>query len=186
MTAAEPLCTLRLRVNGDAVEVATRPSRTLLELLRYDLGLTGTKQGCDKGDCGACTVIIDGHTALSCLTLALDAEDRSVETTESLRHFPVADPILDAFDRFGAGQCGFCTPGMVMTAKSLLDRDPDPSRETVRLAISGNLCRCTGYRPIVEAVLLAAKIRRGEAKSGEGRPGAGSSEALPSLEKRSK
>jgi carbon-monoxide dehydrogenase small subunit len=154
---SEALVTLSLRVNGDDVRVAVRPSQTLLEVLRVGLELTGTKQGCDKGDCGACTVLLDGEPVLACLTLAVTCEGRVVQTVESLTR---EDPLVDAFDCHGAGQCGFCTPGMLMTAKGLLAKQQRPSREAIRQAISGNLCRCTGYGPIVEAIADAADGRR--------------------------
>lgn len=172
--AREPLDALspmRLRVNGDELELAVRPSRTLLELLRYDLDLIGTRQGCDKGDCGACTVLLDGAPQLACLTLALHCEGRSITTVESLSGPPKLDPLLDAFDRCGAGQCGFCTPGMLMTATALLRDDRSPSRDAIRKAISGNLCRCTGYGAIVSAIDLAGRIQRGEEPSGVDLPG---------------
>ncbi len=169
---AEGWVPIRLRVNDDPVETFTRPSRTLLEMLRYDLDLVGTRQGCDKGDCGACTVLIDGKPQLSCLTLAVHCDEREVTTVESLKGPPDLDPLLDAFDRCGAGQCGFCTPGMLMTATALLHQNACPSRDDVRRALSGNLCRCTGYGAIVTAVELAAKIRRGDEPSGVDMPGA--------------
>ncbi len=153
----EPLATLRLKINGDPIEVATRPSRTLLEMLRYDLDLIGTKQGCDKGDCGACTVLVDGRPVLSCLTLALSCQGKEVTTVEKLRAGKDLEPLLDAFDRHGAGQCGFCTPGMLMAAKALLTNEPRPTRERIKLALSGNLCRCTGYTAILDAVEDAAR-----------------------------
>lgn len=140
---------ITLTINGDLTELFVHPSQTLLEVLRYDLGLIGTKQGCDKGDCGACTVLLDGEPVLGCLTLAVSCAGRSVTTVESI---PRADLLLESFDCHGAGQCGFCTPGMLMTAKGLLSKEKTPSRETIRTAISGNLCRCTGYGPIVEAI----------------------------------
>ena len=176
----EPLVPLRLEINGDAVEIAVRPSRTLLEMLRYDLDLIGTKQGCDKGDCGACTVLLDGQPMLSCLTLALSCAGRKVTTVEALKGAPSLEPLLDAFDRLGAGQCGFCTPGMLVTAKGLLLKDKNPTREVIREAISGNLCRCTGYGPIVDAIELAAKIERGEEAPGVDLPGANAGKPLPS------
>jgi carbon-monoxide dehydrogenase small subunit len=154
---------VELTVNGDRKTVAVPAHFTLLEALRYGLGLTGSKQGCDKGDCGACTVILDGEAVLSCLTLALDADGREVKTVEMLAGAPHIDPLLDCFDRVGGGQCGFCTPGMLMSATALLDRNPRPTRDEIKLAISGNLCRCTGYGKIVDAVEIAAAIRRGEA-----------------------
>jgi carbon-monoxide dehydrogenase small subunit len=162
---------VRLRVNGEPVERAVRPSRTLLEMLRYDLDLVGTKQGCDKGDCGACTVLVDGKAVLSCLTLAAARDGKEVSTVESLPVVPKLDPLLDAFDRLGAGQCGFCTPGMLASARALLAEHPEPSREQIRVAISGNLCRCTGYGPIVEAVHLASRIARGDDPGGFVRQG---------------
>ncbi|HQY60309.1 MAG TPA: 2Fe-2S iron-sulfur cluster-binding protein [Polyangiaceae bacterium] len=162
---AEPQEPLQLVINGDNVRTSVAPSRTLLELLRYDLDLTGTKQGCDKGDCGACTVLVDGEPVLACLTLALMCHGRQVTTVESLSGAPSLDGLLDAFDRRGAGQCGFCTPGMLMSAKALLARDKRPTRAAVRAAISGNLCRCTGYGAIVDAVMDEAARARGERAS---------------------
>jgi 2-isopropylmalate synthase len=149
-----------MRVNGETVELVAKPGRTLLELLRYDLDLVGTKQGCDEGDCGACTVLLDGEPVLACLTLALSCAGRDVATVDALAGSPTLDPLLDAFDRTGAGQCGFCTSGMLMSAKALLAREPCPSRQRIREAISGNLCRCTGYGPIVDAIEIAAGVRQ--------------------------
>ncbi len=181
----DPLVPLRMRVSGSPVQIAVHPRRTLLEALRYDLDLIGTKQGCDKGDCGACTVVMDGRAVLSCLTLALDAEGCNVTTVESLAGAPHLDPLLDCFDRAGGGQCGFCTPGMLMSATALLDRSPRPSRDEIALAISGNLCRCTGYGRIVDAIEQAAAIRRGEAQGGGDLPGtANVPPPLPSNTKR--
>ncbi len=167
----ERLVPMSITVGDGRVDLAVPPRRTLLEALRYDLDLVGTKQGCDKGDCGACTVIVDGVAVLSCLTLALDADGKHVRTVETLEGAPHIDALLDGFDRAGGGQCGFCTPGMLMTATALLDRNARPSRDEIKVAISGNLCRCTGYGKIVDAIELAAKIRRGEAAAGEGLPG---------------
>ena len=149
--------TLRFRVNGDPVEVGVRDRETLLEVLRGRLGLTGTKQGCDVGDCGSCTVLLDGEPVLSCLTLAADVEGREVLTIEGLARGDELHPLQQAFLDAGAVQCGYCTPGMILTAKALLDRNPRPSRGEIRAALSGNLCRCTGYRKIVDAVELAAR-----------------------------
>jgi 2-isopropylmalate synthase len=160
VTPPEPTMPVRIRINGESRTLNVRPSRTLLEVLRYDLDLIGTKQGCDEGDCGACTVLVDGEPTLSCLTLAASCNDRDVVTVEALSGAPSLDPLLDAFDRTGAGQCGFCTPGMLMSAKALLARDPRPSRQSIRQAISGNLCRCTGYGPIVDAIEIAAGTRQ--------------------------
>jgi len=143
-------------VNGRRREVAVAPTRSLLAMLREDLGLRGTKQGCNEGDCGACTVLLDGVPVNSCLVLALEVEGREVATIEGLAPGPRLHPIQEAFVAVGAVQCGFCTPGMVLTAKALLDRNPHPTRAEVREALSGNLCRCTGYQKIVDAILVAA------------------------------
>lgn len=148
---------LQLHVNGESYEVLTEIHRTLLEVLREDIGLTGTKRGCDLGACGACTVLIDGRLHLSCLTLAVDAQGKEVLTIEGLSHNGNLHPLQRAFIEKGAIQCGFCTPGMILTAKALLDEQPHPSEEEVKRAISGNLCRCTGYVKIVEAILTAAE-----------------------------
>jgi len=159
---------MKLRVNGDAHELAAPDHWTLLEVLRYRLGLIGSKQGCDKGDCGACTVLVDGKPWLSCLTLASTVEDREITTIEGLMPAHVradgmgADPVQDAFDRCGALQCGFCQPGMMLSARALLDRNPRPSRAEIREALAGNLCRCTGYTQIFEAVELAVAEAAGE------------------------
>jgi aerobic-type carbon monoxide dehydrogenase small subunit (CoxS/CutS family) len=160
---------LRLLVNGDAVEVAAPSHWTLLEVLRYRLGLTGSKQGCDKGDCGACTVLLDGKPVLSCITLAGAVEGRDVTTIEGLMPAHVraggtgADPVQDAFDRCGALQCGFCQPGMMLSARALLNRNSCPTRAEIRDALAGNLCRCTGYTQIVEAVELVVAEAAGVA-----------------------
>jgi len=139
------------------------PATTLLEALRYHLGLTGTKQGCDKGDCGACTVLVDGEPVLACITLALACEGRMITTVEGLASPGAPHPLQDAFDRTGGAQCGFCTPGMLMSAVALLRRNASPSRGQIAHALSGNLCRCTGYTKIFEAVELAARELRGRA-----------------------
>lgn len=151
----------QLEVNGDAQPVSAPDHWTLLEVLRYRLGLTGSKQGCDKGDCGACTVLVDGRPVLACLTLARASEGRAITTIEGLMpaHLRAggtgADPLQQAFDRCGALQCGFCQPGMILSAKALLARNACPTRAEIRHALSGNLCRCTGYTQILEAVELA-------------------------------
>jgi len=146
----------RLEVNGDARECAVTPNTTLLEALRYALGLTGSKQGCDKGDCGACTVVMDGEPVLACITLALASEGRRITTVEGLARGGTPHPLQSAFDETGGAQCGFCTPGMLMSAWALLEREARPSRDQIARALSGNLCRCTGYTKIFEAVELAA------------------------------
>lgn len=158
---------LRFTVNGDAVEVAVEPRMTLLECLRYELGLIGSKQGCDKGDCGACTVLVEGRPTLSCITVACAAEGRSVTTVEGLARGGRLHPLQDAFDLKGAAQCGFCTPGILMSAAALLNQNSEPTVDDVRLALSGNLCRCTGYTKIVEAVLDAAATLRAARSAGE-------------------
>jgi aerobic-type carbon monoxide dehydrogenase small subunit (CoxS/CutS family) len=151
----------RLRVNGDLRECAITPNTTLLEALRYGLGLTGSKQGCDKGDCGACTVVVDGEPVLSCISLALAFEGREVTTIEGVSEGGKPHPLQDAFDVTGGAQCGFCTPGILMSAWALLRKNPSPSRTEIALALSGNLCRCTGYTKIFEAVERAAESLRG-------------------------
>jgi carbon-monoxide dehydrogenase small subunit len=153
----------RLHVNGDLRDCALEPATTLLEALRYRLGLTGSKQGCDKGDCGACTVLLDGEPVLACLTLALACEGREITTVEGLASPGAPSALQDAFDRTGGAQCGFCTPGMLMSATALLRRNPAPTRDEITQALSGNLCRCTGYTKILEAVELAAAELRGRA-----------------------
>ncbi len=151
---------LRFRLNGRPVETPCPDPRILLDLLREDLELTGTKRGCDLGTCGCCTVLIDGRPTLSCLTLARLAEDHDVTTVEGVSPAQGLSPVQAAFVRYGATQCGFCTPGFVMTATALLRENPHPNREEIVRAIAGNLCRCTGYTKIVEAIDAAA---RGEA-----------------------
>ncbi|MGH7163497.1 MAG: (2Fe-2S)-binding protein [Planctomycetota bacterium] len=158
--------TLPLRVNGETQEVAFLPHKTLLEVLREDMGLTGTKHGCELGECGTCTVLVDGEPALSCLVLGLEAEGRDITTIEGLAGAGGPHPLQTAFAELNAAQCGYCTPGFLLAAKSLLDRDPAPSRETIRDELSGNLCRCTGYVKIYEAVEQAAARLRGEAGDG--------------------
>jgi aerobic-type carbon monoxide dehydrogenase small subunit (CoxS/CutS family) len=148
---------VELQVNGVSEEVLTPLHWTLLEVLRYQMNLTGTKQGCDKGDCGACTVMVDGEAILACLTLAVECENREIVTIEGLASPTALDPVQDAFDRCGALQCGFCQPGMMLSARALLDHTPHPCREDIEQALGGNLCRCTGYTKIVEAVEMAAK-----------------------------
>ena len=148
---------VELSVNGHTFQVEIEAHRTLLEVLRRDLGLTGTKEGCDGGECGACTILIDGRAVLSCLTLAVEAQGREITTIEGLADKDTLDPIQNAFIESGAIQCGFCTPGMIMSAKGLLNRNSTPTLQEIRESISGNLCRCTGYHSIMEAVKAAAE-----------------------------
>jgi len=150
---------LKLHVNGEEFEILTEVHKTLLEVLREDLGLTGTKRGCDLGACGACTVLIDGKPHLSCLTLAADVQGKIITTIEGLSQNEKSHPLQTAFVGKGAIQCGFCTSGMLMSAKALLDKTPDPTEEDIRTSLSGNFCRCTGYVQIVEAVQMAAKAK---------------------------
>ncbi|MGC2288648.1 MAG: (2Fe-2S)-binding protein [Thermoplasmata archaeon] len=146
---------LRLEINGQPIEVPSPPERILLDLLREDLNLTGTKRGCDLGTCGCCTVLLDGRPALSCLTLAALAEGKAITTIEGVSSGTGLHPVQRAFVEHGATQCGFCTPGFVLSAVALLRDHPHASRDEVVDAISGNLCRCTGYTKIVEAILAA-------------------------------
>lgn len=162
----------RLRVNGDVREAAAAPNTTLLEALRYGLGLTGSKQGCDKGDCGACTVVVEGEAILACISLAFAYHDGpEIRTVEGLARNGVPHPLQDELDQAGGAQCGFCTPGILMSAWALLERNPRPSRDEIAHALSGNLCRCTGYTKIFEAVERAARRRGEDAAAGVARPG---------------
>ena len=144
------------QANGEPHEVAFLPHKTLLEVLREDLGLTGTKHGCELGECGACAVLIDDQPVLSCLVLALECDGRAVTTVEGLARGGELHPLQRAFAALGGSQCGYCSPGMLVSAKALLDRNPTPSREDIRQALAGNLCRCTGYNQIIDAVAAAA------------------------------
>ena len=148
---------IQIKVNGQLYVRETDEHKTLLRFLRDDLGLTGTKEGCGAGECGACTVILNGRVVNSCLVLAAEADGAEVETVEGEAKDGKLSPLQKAFDRHHAVQCGFCTPGMILAAKALLDRNPEPSEDEIKEAIDGNLCRCTGYVQIVEAVKLAAK-----------------------------
>lgn len=151
-----------LRVNGEPHEVAFAPHKTLLEVLREDLGLTGTKHGCELGECGTCTILVDGKPVLSCLVLALEAVGHEIVTIEGMADGPKLHPLQDAFAELGAAQCGYCTPGFLLTAKALLEHEKCPSRARIQDALAGNLCRCTGYLKIFEAVEVAAARMRGE------------------------
>lgn len=143
---------IRLNVNDKDYEIAVKPNQTLADIIREDIGLTGTKKGCEVGECGTCTVILDGKPVNSCLVLAVQADGKTVLTIEGLETDQGLHPIQQAFVEKGAVQCGFCTSGMILSAKSLLDRNPDADEKEIRSAISGNLCRCTGYQKIVEAI----------------------------------
>ena len=153
--------TIQLTINGEPVEAAVSTNQTLVQFLREDMGLTGTKHGCGLGDCGACTVLMDGKAVNSCLVLAIQADGTAIMTIEGLAENGNLHPLQQAFVDKGAIQCGFCTPGMILSAKALLDEKPNPSELEIRTAISGNLCRCTGYQKIVQAVDEAAKVIRG-------------------------
>jgi carbon-monoxide dehydrogenase small subunit len=154
---------MKLRVNGEEHEVLFPSYKTLLEVLREDLNLTGTKHGCELGECGACAVLVDGEPLLACLELAVQCEGRDIQTVEGLASGTELHPLQAAFADHGGSQCGYCTSGMLMTAKALLDKEPAPSRERIKEALSGNLCRCTGYQQIWESVEEAARRMR-EAK----------------------
>jgi carbon-monoxide dehydrogenase small subunit len=151
-----------LRVNGESHQVAFPPHHTLLEVLREELDLTGTKHGCELGECGTCTVLLDGTPVLSCLVLATDAAGREIRTIEGLAGGPELHPLQQAFADLGAAQCGYCTPGFLLVAQALLAQNPEPDRATIEAELAGNLCRCTGYLKIYEAVELAAARLRGE------------------------
>src|SRR4030095_6785027 len=153
---------IEFTLNGERTEVAFAPHKTLLEVLREDLALTGTKHGCELGECGVCTVLIDGQPMLSCLFLGLDAEDRQVTTIEGMADGGQLHPLQETFADLGAAQCGYCTPGFLLVARELLEKNPSPQREDIQEALAGNLCRCTGYLKIYEAVELAAARMRGE------------------------
>jgi len=153
---------LRLQVNGEEVEVAFAPHKTLLEVLREDLRLTGTKHGCELGECGCCAVLVDGRPVLSCLALGVAMEGHEVTTVEGMAVGTELHPLQQTFAELGAAQCGYCTPGILLTAKALLEHIPRPSRDEIKEALAGNLCRCTGYIKILEAVELAAARMAGE------------------------
>jgi len=154
---------IRITLNGEPTDLSFAPYKTLLEVLREDLGHTGTKHGCELGECGACAVLLDGKAVLSCLVLAVDCDGSDVTTVEGLAADGQLHPLQEAFADHGGSQCGYCTPGMLVTAKALLDQNPHPSRDQIREALSGNLCRCTGYLQIFDAV-EAAITKIGEAQ----------------------
>ena len=151
---------LSFNVNGEPVDTLIDPAKTLLEVLREDLQLTGTKHGCELGECGACAVLVNGEPVLSCLALAVEATGAEVTTIEGLRQNGELHPLQEAFADHGGSQCGYCSPGIILTAKALLDRNPDATRDEIKEALSGNLCRCTGYLQIIESVQQAADIIR--------------------------
>jgi carbon-monoxide dehydrogenase small subunit len=153
---------LSLSVNGEPVDALVDPSKTLLEVLREDLNLTGTKHGCELGECGACAVLVDGQPVLSCLALAVESNGRSVTTIEGIAAEGQLHPLQDAMADLGGSQCGYCSPGIIVTAKALLDREPNPTRDQIKEALSGNLCRCTGYLQIFEAVESAIQKMRSD------------------------
>ncbi len=151
---------IRITVNGKVYELSVRPSATLLEVIREDLGLTGTKEGCGVGECGACTVIINGKTVNACLVLAPEADGKEITTIEGLAQNEKLDPIQQAFYEIGGLQCGFCTPGMIMSTKALLAETPQPTDQEIRKGLEGNFCRCTGYTKIFESVREASRKSR--------------------------
>jgi len=161
-TTATEKVLIRLSVNGEETEVAFAPHKTLLEVLREDMSLTGTKHGCELGECGTCAVLVDGRSVLSCLMLGLDAAGRRVETVEGMADETGLHPLQETFADTGAAQCGYCTPGFLLVAKELLAQNPSPTRQEIKEALAGNICRCTGYIKIYEAVELAAARLRGE------------------------
>jgi aerobic carbon-monoxide dehydrogenase small subunit len=151
---------VELSVNGNKYQLKIEPWRTLVEVLREKLGLMGTKKSCNEGECGACTVIMDGKAVTSCLVLALDAQGKDVITIEGLSKGETLDPIQESFLKHGGVQCGYCTSGMVMSAKALLDKNPDPTLDETRRAISGNLCRCTGYQHIIDSIRAVPELKK--------------------------
>lgn len=161
-TSTKTKAHISFRLNGEPVEVAFAPHKTLLEVLREDLALIGTKHGCELGECGTCTVLLDKVPVLSCLVLGLDVQDREVRTIEGMALGASLHPLQRTFADLGAAQCGYCTPGFLLVAQVLLEQNPSPTREEIKEALAGNLCRCTGYLKIYEAVELAAAMMRGE------------------------
>lgn len=164
-TESQKTAHIQLTLNGEETEVHFAPYKTLLEVLREDLGHTGTKHGCELGECGACAVLVEGRPVLSCLLLAIECDKKNVLTVEGLSPDGKLHPLQDAFADLGAAQCGYCTPGILVTAKALLDENAHPTRDQIREALSGNLCRCTGYQQIFEAV-EAAMMRIASEKNG--------------------
>src|SRR4030042_5201623 len=153
-------CLINLKINGESYQLKVKPNLLLLDLLRYDIGLTGTKRGCDTGECGACTVLLEGKPINSCITLAVEADGKNILTIEGLAKNGQLHPLQEAFIKTGAFQCGFCTPGMLLSAKALLDANSNPQEEEIKKAMAGNVCRCTGYVKIIDAVNLAVRWLR--------------------------
>jgi len=151
---------IKLEINGETYVLNVKPNTLLLDLIREEIGLTGTKRGCDTGECGACTVILEGEAVNSCLVLAVEADGKKITTIEGLAKEGNLHPLQEAFIKEGAIQCGFCTPGMILSAKALLDKNPNPTELEIKKAIAGNLCRCTGYTKIIKAILSASKKMR--------------------------
>lgn len=159
---------IAITINGEPQELAVAPWRSLLDVLRNEAGLTGTKKGCDVGDCGACTVIFNGKPVNSCLVLALEARDGDVITIEGIQTAPDRlHPLQENMMKYGGSQCGFCTPGIIVMAKALLDENPDPTEEDIRFGLAGNICRCTGYTKIIEAIQATARELRGSDRDGK-------------------
>ena len=152
---------IKFTLNGNPYEVTVKPYRTLLELIREDLKLTGTKEGCSQGECGSCTVIMGGKTVNSCLVLAVEADNQEITTVEGIADGDNLHPVQEAFVTHAGMQCGFCTPGMIMSVKAMLDKNPNPSEEEIREGIAGNFCRCTGYTKIFESIQAAAEVMNG-------------------------
>jgi aerobic carbon-monoxide dehydrogenase small subunit len=152
---------IELTLNREKQKVIVKPGESLLDVLRNKLGMTGTKECCNEGDCGACTVIMGGRAVNSCLVLAIEAEGQEILTVEGLAEGPELHPLQEAFIQYGGFQCGFCTPGMLMSAKALLDENPNPTDEEIRNGVSGNMCRCTGYVKVIQAIREAAKVMHG-------------------------
>lgn len=150
---------IKLKINGESYEVTVEPWRTLVDVIREEIGLTGTKEACSTGECGACTVLLNGKPVNSCVVLAVEAQDKEIMTIEGLTQGGKLDPLQEAFIKYGAIQCGFCTPGMLLSAKALLGKNPQPTEAEIKEGISGNLCRCTGYVKIVEAIAAVTKSR---------------------------
>ncbi len=159
---------IQIRINGECYDLLVEPRQTLLKVLRDDLGITGTKKGCETGDCGACTVLLNGRPVNSCLVLAVEANGMQITTIEGLANGNELHPLQEAFIEYGAVQCGFCTPGMILVAKALLDENPEPTEMDIKRAISGNICRCTGYVRIVRAIMAVAKSAKPSAIKADG------------------